>query len=138
MMSISVAGMESYRGVEITDTYFTGHRGVVLPTLVRSISAIARSDRPVFLFYVGVASGADYLSALKRRIDDKKLSYHTSRMYLMYRSASETNTRMLEAELVRHFQNVKADERNWNATGGGGGRRGSGPWYFLYLATSRA
>lgn len=130
--------METYRGVEITDSYFTGHRNLILPTLIRSVSAITRADRPVFLFYVGVASGPDYLSALKRRIDDKKLSYHTSRMYLMYESGSETNTRALEAELVRYFQEIKADDRLWNGTGGGGGRRGSGPYYYLYLATSRA
>jgi hypothetical protein len=130
--------METYRGVEITDTYFTGQHYVILPTLIRSISAITRADRPVFLFYVGVASGLDYAQALKRRIDDKKLEYHTSRMYLLYQSSSEANTRLLESQLVEHFAFIKGDERLWNSTGGGGGRRGAGPNYFLYLATSRA
>lgn len=130
--------METYRGVEITDTYFTGHRNVILPTLIRSVSAICRTDRAVFLYYVGVASGYDYHSALKSRIDEKKLSFLTNRMYLLYQSSSETNTRRLEAQLVDHFQYVKSDIRVWNSTGGGGGRRGSGPYYFVYLATSRA
>ena len=130
--------METYRGFEITDTYFTGHRNVIFPTLVRSVSAICRADRAVFLYYVGVASGYDYLSALKSRIDDKKLAFLTNRMYLLYQSSSETNTRTLEAQLVDHFQYVKSDMRVWNSTGGGGGRRGSGPYYYVYLATSRA
>jgi hypothetical protein len=130
--------MEIYRGVEITNTYFSGHHQVIFPTLVRSISAITRADRSVFLYYVGVASGTDYLSALKRRIDDKKLEYHTNRMYLLYQSSSENNTRRLEADLVQHIVNVKGDDRLWNGTGGGGGRHGSGPLYYLYLATSRA
>ena len=129
--------MEMYRGVEITDTYFTGHRNVILPTLIRSISQITRADRGVFLYYVGVASGLDYLSALKRRIDDKKLSYATNRMYLIYGSGSETNTRTLETYLVDHYQYIKFDERIWNTATGGGGRRGSGPNFYLYLATSR-
>jgi hypothetical protein len=130
--------MDMYRGVEITDTYFTGHRTQILPTLIRSVSAICRYDRTVYLYYVGVASGYDYLSALKSRIDNKKLEYDTNRMYLLYRSSSETSTRWLEAELVDHFRNVREDDRVWNSVGGGGGRRGSGPHYFIYLATSRA
>ncbi len=130
--------METYRGVEITDSYFTGHPSMIFSTLVRSISAICRFDRPVYLYYIGIASGYDYYSALARRIDQKKLEYQTTRMNLIYQSSSERHTRQLEANLVDHFQYIKADDRVWNSTGGGGGRRGSGPRFYLYLATSHA
>ncbi len=130
--------MQTYRGVEITDSYFTGHPSMIFSTLVRSISAICRFDRPVYLYYIGVASGCDYYSALSRRVDEKKLEYQTTRMNLIYQSSSEQNTRLLEKQLVKRFQHVKADDRVWNSTGGGGGRRGSGPLFFLYLATSQA
>ena len=133
-----ITAMETYRGVEITDSYFTGHPSMIFSTLVRSISAICRFDRPVYLYYIGVASGCDYYSALSRRVDEKKLEYQTTRMNLIYQSSSEQNTRLLEKQLVKRFQHVKADDRVWNSTGGGGGRRGSGPLFFLYLATSQA
>jgi hypothetical protein len=32
---------------------------------------------------------------------------------------------------------VMEDDRIWNSTGGGGGRRGAGPNFYLYLAVSQ-
>jgi hypothetical protein len=129
--------MDTYRGVRITDTYFTGHKVQIYSTLIRSISAICRLDRSVGLFYVGVASGPDYWTALTRRVDTKKLENGVTDMYLLYQSSSERNTRDLEAWLITHYQEFQEDDRIWNAVGGGGGRRGSGPYYFLYLAVTR-
>lgn len=126
---------ETFKGVEVTDTYFTGHRTVILPTLVRSISAILRADRLYGEFYIGIASGHDYWFALTRRIDDYKIECGISRMYLLYQSSSETNTRDLERALEAHYSEVRPDEI-LNRTGGGGGRRGSGPLYFVYLAVA--
>ena len=130
--------MTLFKGVRITDTYFTGHKTAVLPTLTRSISAICREDRGVSLFYIGIASGWDHEAALKRRIDDKKIFFGTTDMYLLYQSTSETNTKEIESYLVDRFKDEKADLRVWNSARGGGGRPGSGPFFFLYLALTRA
>jgi len=129
--------MVLYKGVRITDTYFTGHKAVIYPSLVRSVSAICRVDRSVGSFYIGVASGPDHLTALKRRIDTKKIERMVSTMYLLYRSSSEYNTRSLENWLIEHYRSIKPDARLWNSAAGGGGRWGTGPHFFLYLAASR-
>lgn len=129
--------MTSHKGVRITNTYFTGHKNVILTTLIRSISAICREDRWVSMYYVGIGSGWDHESALKRRIDDKKLFFGTTDMYLLYESSSETNTKEIETFLVDHFKDDRADLRVWNSAKGGGGRPGSGPYFYLYLAITR-
>lgn len=124
-------------GVRITDTYFTGHTSVILPTLRRSVSAICRTDRDVFFFYIGVASGPDHAFALRRRIDKKKLERSVTDMYLLYASSSERNTKRLEEELIDHFKYLQSDDRIWNAAPGKEGRPSEGPNYYLYLAASK-
>jgi hypothetical protein len=124
-----------YRGVEITDTYFTGHKSVILPTLVRSISAILREDRSYGGFYIGIASGYDYWFALTRRVDDYKIECGISRMYLIYQSTSQDWTRDIERELELRYSELRPDDI-LNRTGGGGGRRGSGPLFYVYLAVA--
>lgn len=126
-----------YKGVWITDSYFTGHIHQVETSLRRSIAAIARADRGVHLFYIGIASGPDHWMALSRRIDTKKVEAAVSTMHLLYRSGSLSNTTELERRLIIRFQEVKSDDRIWNSTGGGGGRRGAGPNYYLYLAVTQ-
>lgn len=127
---------EDYKGVEITHTYFTGHRGVILPTLRRSIAAICRNDRGIGGWYIGIASGVDYWHALTRRVDDYKLSVGISRMYLLYQSTSERYTRSLERSLEQEFRALDRVP-SLNRTGGGGGRPSEQPLFFLYLAVRR-
>jgi len=127
---------ERYKDVEITDTYFTGARNVILPTLRRSVAAICRADRDVMAWYIGIASGPDHWSALTRRIDSYKLSVGINRVYLLYQSGSEANTRRLEADLEREFRE-RSHLPTLNRVGGGGGRPSGGPLYFLYLGVRR-
>lgn len=129
--------MDFCRNVRITNTYFTGHPTVVWPRLVRSISQICRTGRGVDVYYIGIASGYDHYQALGRRIDERKVAYGTTDMYLLYHSTAERYTKRLEDWLIDHFQEVKADMRVWNSAPGGGGRPSTGPNYYLYLATSK-
>ncbi len=128
--------METYRGVRITSTYFSGHKNVVYDTIQRSVTQICREGRGVGAFYIGIASGPDYYFALSRRIDAKKMDRGVTDMYLLYQSSSERNTCDLERWLIDHFREIKPDDRLWNSAIGGGGRPGSGPYFFLYLATT--
>lgn len=127
---------ELYKGVEISNTTFTGAHSAILPTLRRSFSAICREGRGVNAWYIGVASGTDYWTALKRRIDNYKLSVGINRVYLMYQSSSEKNTRSLERILEREFRDHNRIP-TLNRKGGGGGRYSAGPFYFVYLAVNR-
>lgn len=129
--------MASKWDVWISNSYYTGHPNVIWPALVRSVSQISRADRQVGEYYIGVASGLDHETALRRRIDDKKLDHKVSEMHLLYRSSTERYTRTLEDWLIAHFKASRPDGRIWNAAKGGGGRNGSGPNFFLYLAVTR-
>lgn len=122
-----------YRGVEITDTYFSGPKTQIAETLTRSISAIMREDRGWVSQYVGIASGIDYWSALTRRVDNYKLSSGIKRVYLIYQSSSEQSCRELEDRLVAYYRE-RCPGKMLNRTGGGGGRHGSGPYFYVYLA----
>ena len=108
-----------YKGVWVTDSYFTGRIDQVESSLRRSIAAIARADRAVHLFYIGIASGTDHWRALARRIDSKKMDAGVSTMHLLYQSGSLANTTELERRLIIRFQNLMEDDRIWNSTGGG-------------------
>lgn len=154
--------MDDYVGnVRITNTYFSGHRGTIIPTLTRSINAIIREGRRPDFFYIGIASGYDYYFALKRRIDEKKIEKGVNHMHLLYQSSSQKNTKLLEEALIWHFKGRDPDYKKigriaplvgsisghrtasglehlfWNDMPGGGGRPGAGPYYYLYLAVSR-
>jgi hypothetical protein len=125
-----------FRGVDITDTYFTGPVSQIETTLRRSIAAILRDGSGYVRLYIGIASGADHWFALSRRFDQKKKDASVTRMYLLYRSSSLRNTTELERRLIDHFSEIFTEDALWNSTGGGGGRRGMGPNYYLYLAVS--
>ena len=129
---------DEHHGVIITNEHFTGHASDIYPTLIRSIAGIIREGSQTAFYYIGIASGPDYLSALKRRIDSKKLNYGVTRMYLLYASTSERYTRDLEDRLIERFADVDAEWRLWNSAPGGGGRPSGGPQYFLYLAVSNS
>lgn len=125
-----------YRGVWITDTYFTGHIHQVETTLRRSIAQIVRAGSGYVRLYIGIASGHDHWTALANRVDQKKKDAKVSTMYLLYRSSSLANTTELERRLVNHFREIFTEDALWNSTGGGGGRRGAGPNFYVYLAVS--
>ena len=128
---------DSYKGVKVTNRYFSGHKNVILPTLIKSIEQIIRADRYVVEAYIGVASGKDYWDALTSRIDEKKVEHGVNCMDLIYMSTSEDYTRSLEDQLIEHFKKERGDVRFWNDKAGGGGRKGSGPAFCLYLATTK-
>lgn len=139
--------------VKISNEMFTGHVHAIMPSVFRSIVAICNRNSGVTDFYIGVASGVDYWSALKSRIDERKLAWGVTHMYLLYGSGTERYTRDMERAIEAHFrgkaqrQNIHTDRiagfnhpvaTLQNATGGGGGRRGSSGNYFLYLALRKA
>jgi len=144
---------EAHKGVLISNEMFTGHLHAAMPSVFRSIVTICNRNSGVTDFYIGVASGVDYWSALKSRIDARKLAWGVTHMYLLYGSGSEAYTRQMERAIEAHFagkdqrQNIRADRLAGfnapaavlrNATGGGGGRPGLSGNYFLYLALRRA
>ena len=126
---------EKYKGVEITNTYFTGHASQVMSTLNRSISAILRQDRQWSGFYIGIASGIDYWRGLTRRVDDYKLQNGVKRMYLLYETSSQPMLRSIERQLEARYAQLRPASI-LNRTGGGAGRPSSGPKFFLYLAVA--
>lgn len=149
-----------HKGVWITNEYFSGHLYAIMPSILRSIATICNSANRVTDYYIGVASGEDYFKALKSRIDERKLSWGVTHMYLLYASSSEQNTRNMERAIEAHFngkppprkggadrtKRIRLDDiAGFNAplatfrndTGGGGGRSGSSGNYFLYLAFRR-
>ena len=135
-------------GVWITNRYFSGHVHKTLPTVFRSIAQICHANSGVTDYYIGVASGADYLVALKSRIRDKR-HWGVTHMYLLYASSSERYTRTMEKAIEAHWSgrdqgaNIFVEDIagfaipqgvNQNIRAGAGGRRGSSGNYFLYLA----
>jgi hypothetical protein len=120
--------------VEFRDECMTGGKLAVVESLKRSIAAFARADSNVKKMYIGIASGEDAVSAMKRRVDDYKLEEGINEMVALYQSSSEGNTREVEDALVEYFD---SHGRCINRTGGGGGRRSAGPNYYVYLALRR-
>lgn len=112
----------------------TGHPSTVEEALRRSIAAYCRDDRNVKKMYIGIASGDDAVSAMRRRYDDYKSDEGINHMVALYKSSSERNTKALETSLEEYF---RAHGRSINRTGGGGGRPSAGPNYYLYLAMRR-
>lgn len=82
-------------------------------------------------FYIGVASGADMKAALNSRYDTVKADFGISHMYGIYHSSSEAHSRAVEKQLCTYFEDHKLllNERD-----GGGGRKGAGPNFYVYLA----
>lgn len=112
----------------------TGGHQQATDRLVRAVSAYIREDRNVVAFYIGIASGSDLEDAMWRRYDGYKTDCGFNQMIGLYESSSQDNSRFVEAELEEYFG---SDPRCRNRTGGGGGRRGSGPNYYVYLAVRR-
>lgn len=119
-----------YLGADIEDNYLTGPPSQVLGQLRSSVSGYTRPGRAKH-FYVGIASGADSESALRRRLDAYKRQLGINRMVCIYQSSSQNNSRLVEKELIDFFDEVEGIA---NRVGGGGGPDSAGPRFFVYLA----
>jgi hypothetical protein len=113
----------------------TGGKVAVLETLTRTIAAVCREDSTVRKLYIGIASGRDAESALKRRFDQYKQDQGINEMIVLYESSSQAFCRDVERYLEKYFSENHADFIN--RTGGGGGRESSQPWHYVYLAVKR-
>lgn len=100
-----------------------------LESIRRKISALTREPA---VYYVGRTSGADPITAMKTRYDDYKKVNLLSRMYAVYGSSSESSTKNMEDDLAKYYYdhggclNRVPDKR---------GRTGSGPYFYVYVAT---
>jgi hypothetical protein len=126
--------MERAVGLVIESDPITGFPSQVFESLTRSISAYCREDSNVVKLYIGIASGEEPEEAMKRRYDEFKRDEGINHMICLYESSSEDHTRELETYLENYFSEHR---RSINRTGGGGGRRSSGPIYYLYIAMRR-
>ncbi len=125
---------EWYRDtVWIDEWSWTGHPSQVITTLKKSISNTVRV-KDVEAFYIGVASGVEYKSALKTRYDDYKKGWGCNEIWNLYSSTSKPNTLSLERQLVDHYWEFEGFQ---NRISGGGGGTTSKRGNFLYLALAR-
>ena len=113
----------------------TGGKYAVLETLTRTVAAVCREDSTVRKLYIGIASGPDAHSALKRRFDKYKQGHGINEMIVLYESSSQDFCRDVERYLEEYFSDHHPNIIN--RTGGGGGREADQPWYFVYLAVKR-
>ncbi len=120
--------------VHYRDECITGGSRQSVEALTRSVAQYCRSDSNVKAMYIGIASGSDAISAMKRRYDSYKSEEGLNEMIAIYASSSQDNTRSIEDNLVSIFQ---SHGRSINRTGGGGGRDSSGPNFYVYLAIRR-
>lgn len=112
----------------------TGGKLDVQDALIRSIAAYCREDRNVVKMYIGIGSGSDAISAMKRRYDDFKRDEDINHMVALYSSSSEGNSKEMEKALCDYFY---LHGRHINRAPGGGGRPSGGPCYYIYLAMRR-
>jgi hypothetical protein len=113
----------------------TGGKYAVLERLTRTVAAVCREDSTVRKLYIGIASGPDSHSALKRRFDKYKQGHGINEMIVLYESSSQDFCRDVERYLEKYFSDHHPNIIN--RTGGGGGRGADQPWYFVYLAVKR-
>jgi hypothetical protein len=116
------------------DECMTGGSQQCLEPLTRMVAQYCRSNSNVVAMYIGIASGSDAISAMKRRYDAYKSEEGLNEIIGIYSSSSQDNTRGVEDYLVNYFQ---THGRSINRTGGGGGRDSSGPNFYVYLAIRR-
>ena len=126
------AALDGKQGCNYRVEMSTGGRHQVMESLTRAVAAYIRSDGPrssVTRVYIGIASGPDAVSAMKRRYDDYKFDEGINEMVAIYESTSQDFARAVEADLEKIFR-----EQLVNRTGGGGGRDSQGPNFYVYLA----
>jgi hypothetical protein len=120
--------------VHFYDVTRSGWPSNQLAGLTRAVAQYVKEGSNVKSFYIGIASGADLLPALKSRYDDVKKGSGISHVYCIYSSKTSKHTTELEAQLLQHF---KGQARNINEVAGGGGNTGAGPNFYVYLALRR-
>ena len=113
---------------------FTGGWRSALPSVRRSIAALARGDRCVTGCYIGIASGSDAFPALFRRVDAYKIQCGISRVVCLYETSSRNFTVQMERDLEKIFREYWREGLLLNRTGGGGGRPDTQPFRYLYTA----
>lgn len=82
-------------------------------------------------YYIGIASGGDEVSAMKRRYDDPKKKEGLNEVIAIYEASTQKKCRDIERSLIDHFWK---DDKMLNERGGGGGPPSKGPKYYVYLA----
>ena len=100
----------------------------LLESLKRSVGQICRRDGKIDEFYIGIASGASPVEAMKHR-NDRRTKYDFMRA--LYESKSQDHVKEVESALIEHF---KDHQGNLNMVGGGGGRFTSKGFCYVYLA----
>ena len=85
----------------------------------------------VELFYIGIASGEDEVSAMKGRYDKFKKDEGINEAIAIYRARTQPPCRKMEKDLIDHF---KCHTKIWNRRRGGGGRDSEQLNYYVYLA----
>jgi len=86
--------------------------------------------------YIGKASGSDAESAMKNRVDKPKRNLEINEMRLLYKTEHEDNAFKVESALVEYSIENHAEICK-NKRGGGGGRRSTAPWHYVYAAYHR-
>ena len=81
--------------------------------------------------YIGIASGKDDDSAMKRRYDKTKKEENINEVIAIYEASDQQECREMEKALVRHF---KGNKKMHNENDGGGGRNSQQPKFYVYLA----
>jgi hypothetical protein len=104
--------------IQIENNAETGFPRNVLSSVVRRISSLTRRNK-VSKFKIGITSDP---SARAKSYGDS-----FDRMVLVYETSSYQNVTLLEKLLIQH--NAELSE---NIVNGGGGRKGTAP-YFLYV-----
>ncbi len=113
----------------------SGGKYSILQNLIKTVAAVCRNDRTVRKLYIGIASGRDPRSAMKRRYDKYKQDEGINEMILLYQSSSQRFCRDVERYLEKYFSDNHSNIIN--RKGGGGGRRSSQPYHYVYLAVQR-
>jgi hypothetical protein len=101
--------------------------------LRRRVSALTRDGR-CDAFYVGITSGDDCLKALRSRMDAFKAESGLHEIVVIAETDNAEEAADMERELEAYN---RVDDRCLNQRAGGGGRRGKGPRYFVYVAIRR-
>lgn len=96
--------MRGASNVQYIDSSITGGCVESLEYLRRSVAQTCRIDSNVKKMYIGIASGSDPISSMRRRYDDYKEEEGISEMICLYSSSSQDNTRKVEDDLVNFFE----------------------------------
>ena len=83
--------------------------------------------------YIGIASGDNDVSAMKRRYDKFKQEEGINEVIAIYETSDDKDCRDTESKLVKHGKSYASD-KVINRKPGGAGRPSSKPRFYVYLA----